>query len=253
MRGKQAAESCRQPILAVRARLLLAIALLLLFPLLSGCTPPLVGSSREPAVSPPSPTATRSPTAESDTRTSTPTATSTPTSAPTETPTSTPTGTPTRRATRTPTRRATRTPTRKPTVAPTLTPTPTVLRYDVTLTEAQVNKLVSDGLAQQPDTPVRDVKVRLEPDLIVTSGRARVGFLTVDMEIDATLTAEGGKAVPEIVEIRAAGQPLTGILRSQVESMIAPYLRQWLQSDTNIYVDEVRVRRGTIRIMGRYK
>jgi hypothetical protein len=123
----------------------------------------------------------------------------------------------------------------------------------VTLTEPQVNKLVSDGLAQQPDTPVKDVTVRLEPDLIVTSGRAKVGFLTLDMEIDATLTAEDGQAVPEIVAIRAAGQPLTGFLRTQVENMIAPYLRQWLQSDTNIYVDEVQVREGSIQISGRYK
>ncbi|HUW13694.1 MAG TPA: hypothetical protein VM537_28480 [Anaerolineae bacterium] len=95
--------------------------------------------------------------------------------------------------------------------------------------------------------------MRLEPDLIVTSGRAKVGFLTLDMEIDATLTAEDGQAVPEIVAIRAAGQPLTGFLRTQVENMIAPYLRQWLQSDTNIYVDEVQVREGSIQISGRYK
>jgi hypothetical protein len=128
-----------------------------------------------------------------------------------------------------------------------------VIRYDVTLTEEQVNRLVSDGLARQPDTPVSGVRVRLEPDLIVTSGRARVGFLTLDMEIDTTLMAEDGKAVPEIVEIRAAGQPLSGFLRSQVESMIAPYLRQWLQTDTNIYVEKVQVLRGSIRISGRYE
>ena len=128
-----------------------------------------------------------------------------------------------------------------------------MVRYAVTLTEPQLNKLVRDGLAKQTDAPVRDVTVRLEPDLIVTSGKARVGFLTVDMEIDATLTAEDGKAVPEIVEIRAAGQPLTGFLRAQVENMIAPYLRQCLQTDTSIYVDDVRVREGTIRITGRYR
>jgi hypothetical protein len=119
--------------------------------------------------------------------------------------------------------------------------------------EQEVNRLVSDGLARQSETPVSDVVVRLEPDLIVTRGRARVGFLTLDMEIDAKLSAEGGKAVPEIVNIKAAGRPLTGFLRSQVEGMIAPYLRLWLQTETNIYVEEVQVRRGSISIRGRYK
>jgi len=244
---KQPAGRCRRGATASPAPAIAIVALLLLFPLLSGCRPPLVAAPREQAVAAASPTATRPPTPIPATSTPARAATSTPTPLPTATPTTTPTST----ATRTSAPPATSTPTRTPTITPTRTPA--VVRYDVTLTELQANKLVRDGLAEQTDAPVRDVTVRLEPGLIVTSGKARVGFLTLDMEIDATLTAEQGKVVPKIVEIRAAGQPLTGFLRSQVESMIAPYIRQWLQAGTNIYVDEVQVGEGTIRISGRYE
>jgi hypothetical protein len=116
-----------------------------------------------------------------------------------------------------------------------------------------VNQLLQDALAEQPQVPVTGVTVRLERDLIVAGGRARVGFLTMNVEIDATLAVEDGKPVPQIVEIRAAGQPLTGFLRAQVENMIAPYLQQWLETDSNAVVEEVKIEKGRIRIAGRFK
>jgi hypothetical protein len=136
---------------------------------------------------------------------------------------------------------------------PTATPTRGEVRYDLTLTEAEVNELVQDALALQPGVPVSNVMVRFERDLITASGRARAGFLTLNMEIDATITVQGGTAIPEIVEIRAGGQRLTGFLRAQVDNMIAPYLQQWLQMDTGIIVEEVEIGEDSIQITGRYK
>jgi hypothetical protein len=123
--------------------------------------------------------------------------------------------------------------------------------FELILTEAEVNQLLQDGLAKQSDVPVSNLYVRLQPGLIVTSGRTRVGFFTVDVEVMATVTVEDGKPIPEIVAIRAVGQPLTGFLRAQVENMLAPHLQRWLQTETNVYVEEVEILEGQLRITGR--
>lgn len=131
-------------------------------------------------------------------------------------------------------------------------PTP-VLPYRLTLSEKEVNELVQKGLAMQPGVPVSHVYVRLETGQITVSGRARLGFFTLDVEAVATLTVEDGKPIPQIVEIRAGGQPLTGFLRAQAENLLRPYLQQWLQAETNIYVEEVVIEEGQISVTGWYK
>jgi hypothetical protein len=123
----------------------------------------------------------------------------------------------------------------------------------VVFTETELNELLQDALAERPDVPVSSLSLRLEPDLIVVSADARAGFLTLNVEIDATLTIEEGRPIPEIVEIRAAGQPLTGFLRTQIDRMIAPYLEEWLQTDTSIFVEDVEIEEGQMRIVGRYE
>jgi len=202
---------------------LVAIAFALAAVLIFACQPPVVTTSLPETATSKPPTATRTPSPLP--------ATSTPT--PTFIPSPTPTATPT------------------PTTAS--TPTPTVAIFELVLTEAEVNQLLQDGLAKQSDVPVSNLYVRLQPGLIVTSGRTRVGFFTVDVEVTATVTVEDGKPIPEIVAIRAAGQPLTGFLRAQVENMIAPYLQRWLQTETNVYVEEVEILEGQLRITGRRK
>jgi hypothetical protein len=121
------------------------------------------------------------------------------------------------------------------------------------LDEAEANRLLLQALAVRPDVPISDVRVRFEPGLVVASGTTRVGFFALGVEVSATVVIVDGKPVPEIVEIRAAGQPLGGFLRAQVESMIAPYVEQWLETETNVYFDEVEILEGEIRVTGRFK
>ncbi|MDH7486066.1 MAG: hypothetical protein QHJ81_07285 [Anaerolineae bacterium] len=204
---------------------------------------------QSPLLFPPPPVAlaTATPTAPLPTIAPSPTATSTPSPLPL-TPTPAPTSTPT--ATATPTRAITPT----ATATPQPTPAPTgVLPYRLTLTEKEVNELVQKGLAMQPNVPVSHVYVRLEPGQIAASGKARLGFFTLDVEAVATLTVEDGKPIPQIVEIRAGGQPLTGFLRAQAENLLRPYLQQWLQAETNVYVEEVDIQKGRMSITGRYR
>lgn len=125
--------------------------------------------------------------------------------------------------------------------------------FELVLTEAELNQLLQDALAKQPDVPASNLYVALEPGLIVASGRAKVGFFTLDVEIAATVTVDDGKPMPEIVEIRAAGQPLSSFWQDQVVNMVNPYLEPWLQAEMNVYVEEVDIQEGQIRIGWRYK
>ena len=199
--------------------------------LIVACQPPVVTTSLPETATSKPPTATRTPSPLPATSTPTPTFIPSPSPTPTDTPTEAATPTPTTAS----------------------TPTPTVAIFELILTEAEVNQLIQDGLANQSDVPVSNLYVRLQPGLIVTSGRTRVGFFTMDVEMTAIVTVEDGKPIPEIVAIRAAGQPLTGFLRAQVENMMAPHLQQWLQMETNVYVEEVEILDGQLRITGRRK
>lgn len=179
---------------------------------------------------------------------SAPSATPTDTARPwTPTPTAIPTATP--MASRTATPRQTELATRASSPTPTRTPA----RVELVLTEAQVNDLAERALAGRSDLPVSGVRIYLERDRVVATGRARLGFFSTDVEVVATIAAKDGKAVPEIVSIRAGGQPLTGFLRAQVEGMLTPYLEQWLRTETGVYVEEVQVEEDRIRILGRYR
>ena len=240
-----------------------AVTVLLILPF-AGCAPPTVA----PRTATPTTEVVAAAATAAETSTATPTRTPlpverTPSATATETPRAAATATPTETATSSPTatpaaparRTATPTPTSTPAevVRATATSALTAARYELTLTEAELNELVQDSLAQQSSVPVSNVTVRLGQDLVTASGRARAGFLTLNMEIDGTITVDEGRAIPEILAIRAGGQPLGGFLRAQVDRMIAPYLEMWLQMDLGIVVESVEIADDLVRIVYRYE
>jgi len=173
------------------------------------------------------------------------------------TPTTAPSPTPTARLTLLPTPTAllvaTSTPIAYPSAAPSAIPTGVVTLVALDLTEAEVNTIVQKAIAGRSEIPISDVYVALEPGLMVATGSVKVSILSVDLELELTVEAEGGKAVPRIVDIRSGGRPLTGFLRNQVEAMINPYLALWLQTETGIYVEDVVIEEGRLTMTGRHK
>ncbi len=175
------------------------------------------------------------------------------------TPTPLPTDTPTPTATPSPTPSPTPTPTRSPTPVPEAAggdEEPASLSgqpFRMTLMEAEVNELAQDALATQANVPVSDVTVRLKDGQIVAGGRVRVAFLTVNAELTGIVPVKNGKPAPEIVEIKVNGQPISGVLRTQIMNMITPYLEQLAQADLAVIVEDVRITPGRIRIVGEYK
>lgn len=175
--------------------------------------------------------------------------------------------TPTPRPTNTPTPTATPSPTPSPTPTPTRTPTPAPTSSDLegegtslsgeafkmTLTEKEINELAQDALATQSNVPVSDVSVRLEDGQVVARGRVRVAFLTLNAELIAIVPVENGKPAPEIVGIKVNGQPISGVLRTQIMNMITPYLDRLAQADLAVDVEDVQITPGRIRVVGRYK
>jgi hypothetical protein len=144
-------------------------------------------------------------------------------------------------------------PTAYPTSDSVPSPTPAVTLVELDLSEEEVNAIVQKAVAGRTDVPISDLRVTLEPGLMVASGTVKISILSVDLQLLLTVRAEGGKAVPEIVDIRSGGRPLTGFLRDQVEAIINPYLGLWLQTETGVYVEKVVIEEGHLRMAGRYK
>lgn len=123
----------------------------------------------------------------------------------------------------------------------------------MTLTEREVNELAQEALATQSNVPISNVRVRLEDKQIVASGQVRLAFFAVNVELTGVVPVKDGKPAPEIVDIKVNGQPLSGPLRSQLMSMITPYLDQLAQAELVVEIEDVQVTPGQIRIVGRYK
>lgn len=172
----------------------------------------------------------------------------TPTPLPTDTPTPTATPSPT------PTPRPTRTPT--PATSSDLEEEPASLSgqaFEMTLTEQEVNELAQDALATQSNVPISDPRVRLEEGQMVASGQVQVGFFNVNVELTGIVPVENGKPAPEIVGIKVNGQPISGLLRTQLMNMITPYLNQLAQADLAVDFEEFEFTPSRVHITGQYK
>lgn len=233
--------------------------------------PPTPTASATPLPSS-TPTATPAPT---DTATATAAATLPPTATattqPTETATTAATRPSTAKATATPTallqsRRLTPTVTRLPFTAtptrtrplptstrrlPTRTPTPARLRIE--MTETQLNKLVRDAIAKDPNTPVRSISIDTKAGKVVITAVARLGFFNVNLEITVVVDVRNGRATPVIQEILVNGRPAAGILRQQVEAALQPYLNQIADISKEMYVESVKISESGLTIDGRPK
>jgi len=125
--------------------------------------------------------------------------------------------------------------------------------FELILTEQEITELAQKGVASQPDAPVSDVYVRLEPGQVIAGGKTRVGVITLNVEVVAEVIIQDGKPIPEIVDIRVDGNPLPGPLRAYLLDMMTPYLESWTQANLAVYVEDVEITRGQVRIVGRYK
>ncbi len=234
----------------------------------ASATPPpsATPTATETLTAPPTPTASPSQTA-----TALPTATVPPTATATASPTRTPTAlaqlrrlspTPTRRTfTATPTRPrllptrpaspTLRPPTRTPTPSATVRPSPARLRIE--MTETQLNKLVRDAIAKDPNTPVRSISIDTKAGKVVITAVARLGFFNVNLEITVVVDVRNGRATPVIQEILVNGRPATGFLRQQVEAALQPYLNQIADISKDMYVESVKISESGLTIDGRPK
>ncbi len=121
------------------------------------------------------------------------------------------------------------------------------------MTEADLNKMAQDALAQQSDVSITNVRVDLQPGKIVLSGHTVLGFFPVNLEITATLPVVNGRPEPQIVGVKLNGEESGGFIRTQVVNMIQPYLEQFAQTDLDLYVEKIVITDDEIRITGQYQ
>jgi len=222
-----------------KSRLLLALPFLLILTLalLSGCgAPPKLPATPTLVVQIP--------------HTSTPAPTATPTHTPTPKPTNTPTLTPTATPTATKAISSAAKATVKPqAVAPTATPGIVTL----VVTEAQANKMAKKALADEKDVQIDNVQVDFRPHEMYVSGDTKIGFFTVNIGLLIAIRPVHGKPEVSIKEIYVNNNPATGFIRSQIETMISPHLKNLAMVEDNFYVESISITDDKMTVTGRYK
>lgn len=222
-----------------KSRLPLAITflLILMLALLSGCgAPPKLPATPTLVVQIPH-TFTPAPTA---------TPTHTPTPKPTQTPTPAPTATPTVTKANASAAKATVKP---QAVAPTATPGVVTL----VVTEAQANKMAKKALADQKDVQIDNVRVDFRPDEMFVSGDTKIGFFTLNIGLLVTIKPVHGKPEVSVEEITVNNSPATGFIRSQIETMISPHLKNLAMVEDTFYVESISITNDKMVVTGRYK
>ncbi len=88
---------------------------------------------------------------------------------------------------------------------------------------------------------------------MIVGGRAQLGFFAVDVEAVVELTLVDGKPIPEIVEIRAGGNPVPALLRDQIMGMVQPLLDQWKEAEVSYVIDAIEITKGSLVLEGHYR
>ncbi len=220
----------------------------------------------------PEPTATAAPTnttTPEPTATAAPTDTATPkpaaTAAPTQTPTVRPTQTPTPQKAAAAPLRATATPkpvaTVKPAATPRVTPTkpglagaaaagaaaagtPTPSSFSQLLTQQECNTAIQEAVATNPSLPVTNMACDFLPGQAVITGRAKLGFLRIDLAITVVVDVANCKATPRITKVDPA------MAQSQVEAALQPYLGQLADVGEEVCVQKVTITDNDLIIEG---
>ncbi len=145
---------------------------------------------------------------------------------------------------------ATFTPTPVPTPTPAATATPAPGSFEIILTEADLNQSLGRAV-QDASAPLQDVAVDLQPGLFIVTGRAVLGFFPVDLRIASTVAVQDGKAQAQIQEVQVNGRVAGGVVRQQVDRLLAPYLSQIANLGEGATVQTVEIGEGQVRIVGR--
>ena len=116
------------------------------------------------------------------------------------------------------------------------------------VTEQQINDMLQEAIADQPDLPVSDLTVDLQPDLIVGTGKVALGFFNAAFQLSLRVEAVDGKVVPEVAEILLDGKPVAPFLQGQIDNMTAPFIEQASSADYGFYVESVTITDDEIRI-----
>ena len=134
-----------------------------------------------------------------------------------------------------------------PTPVPTATPAPG--SFEIILTEADLNQSLGRAV-QDASAPLQDVAVDLQPGLFIVTGRAVLGFFPVDLRIASTVAVQDGKAQAQIQEVQVNGRVAGGVVRQQVDRLLAPYLSQIANLGEGATLQTVEIGEGQVRIVG---
>ena len=96
--------------------------------------------------------------------------------------------------------------------------------FRVTFTEGEIEELIADSLAQQPEVPVRNVRVSLRPGDAALAGQVQISGLWLDATVHGDVTARDGRPVVTITQVNLGRIPMSPTAKAELERQLTAAL-----------------------------
>ena len=161
----------------------------------------------------------------------------------------TPTAIRTPRALPTATPRPMPTATRAVKAAPTAKPTTLAAEaISIAFTEAELNQQLDSIRDDLEEQGISDAAVRLDPGVLVLSGRAKVGIFSAELEVHLKVATKDGELKPTVTKVLMNGGAAPAFVQNQVAEGLAAGLTI---IDPRFYVETVTITGDEVQITGR--
>jgi hypothetical protein len=137
------------------------------------------------------------------------------------------------------------------TVSPTLPATPSG-PFTVTLTDQQLTAAANDYLAQHPEVPFSDLQVRVHPDGVEVTGKARVGGLSVPVRTWGVVTVVDDVPYFQVTNVDLGQAPLPGSIKNIITALLDQSV-DLSQFNLPMVVQDIQLGEGQMTITGTAK
>jgi hypothetical protein len=131
--------------------------------------------------------------------------------------------------------------------------TPSGAATIIVLNETQINSVIQQALASQPELPVQNVRISLQEGSGTISGNVQQNGLDLPLTVTLSASVDGQGGVNFNVESASIGfLPLPQSMLDQISAQINQSLRsEIIRATNNIFVEAISISDGLLTVTGR--
>lgn len=124
--------------------------------------------------------------------------------------------------------------------------------FVITITEAELNARVSEGVAKQPELPFRNVTARILDERVEFRGQVRAAGLELPATVGLRPSAANSRLAYELTAIDLGPVGVPGVARGAISDTIDRELEK-VKFFEGFALDAVQARQGTATLVGRFR